>query len=161
MTVVSDTTALSCLFKIDRLDLLYQFSDNIIIPQAVWQELSRLPHFGYDISVLQNASWLSIEPANNTVLIAQLNIELDVGESEAIALALEKKADYLLIDEKEGRAKAELLRIPTIGLVGILLTLKENQLIKAVKPVLDDLREHAGFYLSDSFYSKILERIGE
>jgi len=161
MLVVSDTTALSCLFKIGRLSLLPAFSPQILIPLAVRDELKRLEEKGYDLTPIWSAEWLHIEQAQNKASVAKLMLDLDAGESEAIVLALEKHAGYLLIDEKDGRAKAAEMGIPTIGMIGILLTLKENQRLPAVKPVLDELRNVAGFYLSDSFCAKILASVGE
>jgi uncharacterized protein len=161
MIVVSDTTAISCLFKLEKLDLLTMFSQEIYMPDAVWLELSRLKEKGYDLSPLLNAEWLKVESVKDVALVSQLKNELDAGESEAIVVALEKNAQFLLIDEMDGRAKAGQLGVPTIELIGVLLTLKQNQLIPAIKPLLDELRNNAGFYLSDAFYLKILSSIGE
>jgi uncharacterized protein len=161
MIVVSDTTAISCLLKIQKLDLLSLFSQDVYLPGAVWQELTRLQQKGYDLSPIQTASWIKIEPVVNTALVETLRIDLDARESEAIALAIEKGASFLLIDEKDGRAKASELGIPTIGLVGVLLTLKQNGLIPVIKPLLDELINTAGFYLSDRFYAKILASTNE
>jgi len=161
MIVVSDTTALSCLIKLGKLELLRLFSEDIYIPEAVWNELEKLNTFGYDLTSLTGANWIKVKKVENDQVISQLRSDLDEGESEAIVLALETNAQFLLIDEKEGRAKATQLGIPTIGLIGVLLTLKENGLLPAVKPILDELRDSAGFYLSDSFYNRILSSIGE
>jgi uncharacterized protein len=161
MMVVSDTTAISGLFKTGHLALLQHFSPQILLPTAVWLELERLEQKGYDLEVLRSAGWITVEEVKNTRLVAQLRAELDAEESEAIVLAIEKHADFLLIDEKDGRAKAARLGVPTIGVVGVLLTLKQNKIIPVVKPILDDLRYKAGFYLSDPFYAKILRSTGE
>lgn len=131
------------------------------MPFAVRDELKRLEERGYDLTPVWSADWLHVEPVHNMVSVDKLRKELDAGESEAIVLALEKHADFLLIDEKEGRAKATKMGIPTIGMIGILLTLKENRRLAAVKPVIDELRKDAGFYLSEGFYLKILASVGE
>ncbi|MDZ4679659.1 MAG: hypothetical protein SH848_03660 [Saprospiraceae bacterium] len=101
MIVVSDTTALSTLYLIDRLDLLKQMFGQVIIPQAVFDELLELELSGYDINIFKKADWLIVKDANHHHLISELQKELDLGESEAIVLALEKMADYLLIDERK------------------------------------------------------------
>ncbi|TAK50450.1 MAG: DUF3368 domain-containing protein, partial [Saprospiraceae bacterium] len=106
MMVVSDTTAISGLFKTGHFPLLQHFSRQILLPTAVWLELERLEQKGYDLEVLRSASWITTEAVQNIQLVAQLRHELDAGESEAIVLAIEKHADFLLIDEKDGRAKA-------------------------------------------------------
>ncbi|MDP2901059.1 MAG: DUF3368 domain-containing protein [Candidatus Bathyarchaeota archaeon] len=67
--------------------------------------------------------------------------ELDAGEAEAIALALEAGADLLLKDEHLGRETARHLKLRSIGLVGILIAAKHKGLISAIKPCLDALRD--------------------
>ena len=161
MIVVSDTTAISCLLKLNKLHLLKLFAAEIYLPEAVWEELLRLEKAGFNLAVLRDDSWITVTEVKNSQLVTQLQKELDAGESEAIALALEKHPDFLLIDEKEGRAKANDLGIPTIGLIGVLLSLKNNHLLPAIKPILDELLNEAGFYLSESFYQKILDSVNE
>lgn len=79
-----------------------------------------------------------------------------MGEAESIALAKEKSADYLIIDEKKGRNIANSLNIKTIGIVGILIQLKHQKKIPAIKPDLELLREKAGFWLNEKLYRIIL-----
>lgn len=161
MIVVSDTTAISCLLKTGNLPLLSYFSKTILLPSAVWIELEHLETKGYDLGELRKADWIQVEKVFDSQLVAKLELELDKGESEAIVLALEKQADYLLIDEKDGRAKASELGIQTIGTIGVFIALKENKIIESVKPYLDSLRSEAGFFLSDKFYQFILAKIDE
>lgn len=132
MIVVSDTSPLNGLLVIGRLDVLIQVYQKVIIPPAVYQEL-----------------------------LALLSKTLDQGESEAIATSIERNADYLLIDEKKGRAVAESLGIKIVGLVGVLIEAKELEVIGQVKPLLDELQQKAGFWISEKFYSYILQKLGE
>ena len=94
-------------------------------------------------------------------MVAELQQSLDVRESEAIALALETKADYLLIDERKGSHKADSLGVPTIGLLRVILELKSRKIIPLVRPVLDEIKETGGFWLSDRLYARVLEAAGE
>ena len=87
-------------------------------------------------------------------------MNLDLGESEALALYWETEADFLLIDEKRGRIIAIRNGIKTIGTIGILLASKQKGLIKSVKPLLEQLAKN-GFRISETFYQQILERAEE
>ena len=62
-------------------------------------------------------------PAGSQVL----SQELDRGEAEAIVLAEESKAEYLLMDEKHGRSVAEARGLTVVGLLGVLLMAKKSR----------------------------------
>lgn len=81
--------------------------------------------------------------------------DLDKGEAETIALSIELNADLVLLDERPGRQIAESFGLPVAGVLGILLNAKTLNLLPAIKPALDDLRQQAGFYLSDELYSHV------
>ena len=90
-----------------------------------------------------------------------LERDLDLGEAETIALALELGADLVLLDEKEGRHAAQRLGLRVLGVVGVLLEAKVSGNIDAVRPLLDGLRQTAGFYLSSPVYKHALSLAGE
>ena len=116
MIVVSDTSVISALLSIDKLELLSQLYGKAIIPQVVWDELERLRAFGYDLSPLENTQWLEIIDPKDKELETRLNEVLDKGESAAIALSKEVNPDFLAIDEKKGREIAQSMGIPIIEL---------------------------------------------
>lgn len=133
----------------------------VIVPDKVHDELLEWKKLGADISEYENADWFEVVIPTDYSLVRQLQIQLDSGEAEAIALATELKPDYLLIDERRGWNIAKSMGINAIGIVGVLLDAKKTGLVKNVMPIIDDLRTKAGFWLTDSFYSQIKSIVKE
>lgn len=161
MIVVSDTSAISALIQIGRIELLHQLFSEVVIPVPVLRELEALAEFGYDVSWIQNASWIKVLPVSPGDLLSQLLEELDEGEAHAIALSLELKADMLIIDERKGRRSAEYLGLSYTGLGGILLRAKRFHLIESVGELLNEIESVSGFYLSSQARNIILQAAGE
>ncbi len=87
---------------------------------------------------------------------------LDRGEAEAIVLACEIAADAILIDEADGRKIArQQFGLQVTGTLGILLAAKERGLISAIRPLVDQLRDSLGFFVSESLYQEILRLASE
>lgn len=153
MIVVSDTSAITSLLVIGRVDLLQQLFREVLIPPAVATELRQvhviLPGFIRETAILDIA-WMM-----------QLLDELDRGEAEAIALAKQAGADALLIDEKVGRRVARRAGLKTVGLLGVLAEAKRAGLLSEVGPVMDALTERAGFYVSTELRRQIMTLVGE
>jgi uncharacterized protein len=108
----------------------------------------------------QQPEWLQVRTVADSGVALSMQFELDAGEAEAIALALELKDALLLMDELRGRAHASYLGLKVIGTFGLLVSAKQAGLILAVKPLLDALME-SGFYASRSLYTKTLLLAGE
>lgn len=160
--IVSDTSPISNLFKIKRLDLLRLVFGKIIVPNAVMDELLELEKRGIDLSEITNADWIETAEVENFLAVQNLmGSMIDLGESEAIILAKEIKADYLLIDEKLGRKIAESEGLKVIGLLGVLRQAKTIGLIPEIKSILDELRTIARFRIHQSLYELILSEAGE
>jgi predicted nucleic acid-binding protein len=161
MIVVSNTSPLTNLAAIGHFDLLRRLYGRLYIAQGVWDELNaggkRWP--GCDQVIA--ADWIERQMVSNQALVTALRRDLDRGEAETIALALELKADLALLDEKEGRHAARRLGLYVIGVVGILLEAKASGMIDAVRPDLRALRQTAGFYLSEPLYRHALALAGE
>ncbi|MDP9311674.1 MAG: DUF3368 domain-containing protein [Chloroflexota bacterium] len=164
MLVVSNTSPITNLAAIGYLDLLRQLYQQIVIPDAVFDELvvgGQGHHPGG--REVQTELWIIRHAVGNRATVEALlqqHRHLDIGEAEALVLAHEQQAFLLLIDEHTGRAVAHQLGIRRIGVLGVLREAKAQQLIPAVKPLLDTLR-HNGFYLSDALYAHILQDVGE
>ena len=87
--------------------------------------------------------------------------ELDAGESEAITLAVELGADFLLLDEKLGRAAAQRAGLTVIGILGVASAAKRKGLLESVATVIRELREQASFWISAELEARVLRDAGE
>ncbi|MBE9128368.1 MULTISPECIES: DUF3368 domain-containing protein [unclassified Coleofasciculus] len=163
MIVISDTSAITNLAAIQHLQLLPQLYDRVIIPEAVYRELTDIDPSVPGTFEVQLASWLDVRQVVNREVVGHLlnEVKLDPGESEAIALALELGADLLLIDERRGRTEADRLGLRITGLLGILIEAKHQNLIVSVKPLIDALIATSEFRVSPTLYNQILEMVDE
>ncbi|MGB7251798.1 MAG: DUF3368 domain-containing protein [Phormidesmis sp.] len=163
MIVVSDTSPLSGLAIVGKLPLLQALYRQIVIPEAVAIELRRGGQDEPRIAQVLALSWVEIKPPTNHPLIDELQTiyKLDKGESEAITLALEINADALLIDERLGRREASRLGLAITGMLGVLLVAKKQNLVNAVRPIVDALIEEAGFRISSQLYGEVMAAAGE
>lgn len=75
----------------------------------------------------------------NHVVVHALQSELDAGEAEAIALAVELQAELLLVDERRARVVATRLGLNVVGVLGVLVEAKHKSLIPHLKSILGDL----------------------
>lgn len=106
MTVICDTSALNALLGIDQLRILGNLYGQIIMPPKVYEELLPLAEMGIDIAELDSLTWLNVRHLTNFDLFNQLMADLDEGAAQAISLAVELKADWLIIDELDGKRKS-------------------------------------------------------
>ena len=107
-TVISDSSTLIHLGGIGRLALLRELCGQIIIPPAVWREVveeGKGRAGAAEVETAQKAGWIVLLPPTNEPLAFSLKRDLDEGEAEAIALALEHQADLILLDESEMRER--------------------------------------------------------
>ncbi|MDZ7992105.1 MAG: DUF3368 domain-containing protein [Nostoc sp. EfeVER01] len=161
MIIVSDTSPINNLAAINHLHLLQQLYGTVLIPEAVYRELTD-PNFPVAGAIeVQTFIWIQTRPVQDRTLVEALSNELDIGEAEAIALALEMKADQVLIDERRGRMIAARLNLGYTGILGILVEAKSQRLISAVKPLLDALINQAGFWVAEPLYKRVLQFVDE
>lgn len=164
MIVVSDTSPITNLAAISQLNLLQQLYTHLIIPKAVYNEMVKVDQLVPGAVEVQTLPWIQTQAVadyQQIVAIQSSQENIDVGEAEAIVLALELKADLLLMDERRGRAVATSCGLNVTGLLGVLLQAKRNSLIPAVKPVMDQLIEQVDFRVSSQLYAAILQSADE
>lgn len=150
MVVISDTSCLIVLRKINRLDLLNALYGVITIPRTIAEECKfSLPY------------WVNVVDDPQTSVLGELRQQLDPGEAAAIALAANQPDCLLIIDETKGRMIAKARNVAIIGTLGIFLKAKEAGLVNSVQAILMELRNNTDFWFSDKLASSILARAGE
>ena len=75
-------------------------------------------------------------------------------------LASERSAGLVVLDERMARRHAQRLGLTLTGTLGVLLRAKENGLIQAVGPLVEQLRR-GGIRLSSTLIEKCLLLAGE
>jgi len=157
--IVSDTSPIRALNHLGLLDLLPKLFKEILIPPGVLQELQSQPR-RFSPVMLSGLGWLRVQAPANQTKVQDLLKELDLGEAEAIALAIELHAE-ILMDEAEGREIAARLGLSLVGLLGLLLRFKSNRFIPAVMPLIDQLQSGLRFFISDQVRAEIKRLSGE
>lgn len=162
--VVSDASVLICLGALGQLHLLRTFYQEILVPEAVWQEVTVAAASRPGAQETIHASrqgWLTVKTPSNRALVTSLQTTLDTGEAEAIALASQLGAGLLLMDESDGRSVARSLGVLVTGTLGVLLRAKQTGVVPELKPLLDTLIAQHSFRLSRSLYEQALQQVGE
>ena len=162
MIVVSDTTPLISLLKIKRVDLLKELFGEVLIPQAVFDELTSDKRFQVEADQICQKEFIFVKRVNvpESVNILKRATGLDQGESEAIVLTDELKADILLMDEARGRNVSAQMGLSIMGTIGILMAAYEEKELTA-----DELREcidglqRAGRHIGQRHYQMLLSRL--
>jgi len=153
LKVISNTTPIISLMKIDKLYILKELYQKVIIPSAFYEEIEN----GKDQPFYQDLKkyeWIEIQNIKNQPSIRYI-FDLDEGEAEVLILAGEIQADLIIMDEIIGRRYVKQLDFKLTGTIGILLKAKELNLITSIKEFLDELISK-DTWLSPSLVSKAL-----
>ncbi len=145
---VTNSTCLIGLERIGQLDLLPQVFSTVFAPPTVAAEV-RSP-----------LSWLTVQAVQNLAVVATLRTQMDAGEAEAIALAMELGDVILILDDKKARRVAQQIGLRVIGTVGMLLRAKRQGVIAEIKPLLTALIQ-ADFRITDAIIREALRLSGE
>ena len=162
MIVVSDTTPLISLLKINSLNILEKLFGKVLIPQAVFDELTVDERFKLEAEQIMSNKFVSVKPVSNVASVSILKraTGLDQGESEAIVLTDELKADLLLMDEAKGRTVSNQMGLKIMGTIEILMVAYEEQVLTAdeVRECVDGL-QRAGRHIGQRHYQMLLNRL--
>ena len=147
--IISDTSCLILLSKINEFDILKKLYSDIFITDDVLKE------YGLEIP-----DWIKIKSPSDKVKQQILETQLGKGESSSIALAIELKKCVLILDDQKARKIAELLQLRITGTLAILIKAKHQGHIKSFKNVLDKIKS-SGFHISKSLELYALKEAGE
>jgi predicted nucleic acid-binding protein len=158
--IVSDTSPLRALAHLGHLDLLEALYQEIVVPPAVARELlQQTPTLlTVDVSTL---AFVRIQMPSASQQVQTFKQTLDAGESEALALAIELRADLVLLDEKRARAAALHHSLSLTGTLGILIEAKRRGMIPAVRPLMEKLLNEIKFFVSQHLRTYVLQVTGE
>ena len=152
--VIVNSTPLIILSKIGELEILKNLYGEIIIPRAVFEEVT------IKSDAIKNLSWIKIlevqDKSNRKIYQAKLHD----GEVEVMMLAKEISADLLIIDDNAAKKFAKFLGFQVTGTLGILLKSKSEKIISEVKPILEKMQAE-NFYISEEIIKLVLKTAGE
>lgn len=156
--IVSNTTPIISLLKLNRLEILQKIYKQVYIPTAVYNEVEAGKAKGY-YKDLSEIDWVNIIEIQDKQAVKYF-LDLDAGEAEAIVLATELNADLIILDEKPGRFHAKHADLKVTGTIGILIKAKSEGLIEKLKPLLYELTDKE-VWISKKLKTEILKKVGE
>lgn len=145
--VVADSSCLIGLSKIGKLNILHQLFGEIIIPEAVFSEVVIQGEGRPGAKEVKDTNWIKKIAVKNEIAVKALKLSLGAGESEAIVLASECNAEFIILDDWKARQIAEELSLPIIGTIAVLYKAQEKGIIDNFKNIINLLR-NTGFRFS-------------
>lgn len=153
MIVVSDATPITTLLKVGKIELLEKLFESLLIPGAVADELlafhKQLPAF------------ILVRIVSDPDRLPPGFDRLGKGETEAIQLAKEVGAELLITDDRKARSVAASIGLKCTGLLGLMVSAKQENLLPSVRAMIDVLESKGGLYLSDAVRAEAARLAGE
>lgn len=158
MRIVTNSSPLIAFVILDRLEWLPLLFSEVCIPPQVLTEISiwSKPYS----QMLKAFAQDKVKPIQNQIAVNLLTKDIDLGEAEAMVLALENGIENILIDDFKGRKLAQLNGLHPIGTVGALLQAKQGGYLNQIKPALDKLIIHK-IRIGKNLYQQALQLSGE
>ena len=158
---IVNSTPIILLAGINRLDLLFKLYEKIVIPEAVYEEVTAK----YDSAsrvVSDHPNWLTVEKAPELPQQYRrlISAKLHAGEIEVMSLALSSDADVAVLDDNAARKTAKFFGLPVTGTLGLLMRAKDRGFVPEVRPLVDDLRA-SGFRINDEVVAAVLAIVHE
>jgi predicted nucleic acid-binding protein len=159
MIVVADSSPLIAMGRIGQLEILHAVFGQLLLPDAVWREVVEGAADKPGSSDVASASWIERRTVNDLAWVNLLKHDLGAGEAEAIILAKETGADFILMDERLGRSAAERLGLKVVGLIGALIEARKQGLITNANAgaMMERLSNEAGFWISEELRQLVIK----
>jgi predicted nucleic acid-binding protein len=157
---VVDASPLIFLSKLGRLDLLERSADQVVVPTAVFREIAEYRDVARRKIEEARRSWLGVREVVDRRVVDVLMADLDAGESEVIALAIEAEAERVVLDDLDARRLAHRVGCAPVGTLGLLLAAKLRGEIPSLRTEIDRLRQ-AGFRVGVTLAQALLREAGE
>lgn len=156
---VINASPVIALGKVELLSLFDRLCQEIVIPQAVADEIQRGTRDDPACRWLREAAarWVCAGPALDPVVSAW---DLGAGETAVLAWARSHPGFEAILDDRATRNCATALGLQVRGTVGVILLAKLEGLLRKVAPVLDE-PEAAGFRLHPSQVAAALRLANE
>ena len=158
--VIVNTTPLIALCHVGQLELLKKIYGQIMIPQAVYRELSEKKESICKKQVDNAFGWIHVEKIENQMAKSMFKTQLHDGEVEVMILAKEKNADIVIIDDANAKKHAKYLKLPVTGTLGVLIKAKRQGYISELKPIIQELIDK-NIYISEKVMKICLEQVNE
>ena len=154
-----DASPLIFLTRVGLLEVLREPAEVVIVPEAVFDEITRRGAADPAAAALMSTPWLesAASPPPSPALDAW---NLGAGETAVLGVALAAPGSMVVLDDLAARRMARVLDIPFLGTLSLICVAKAIGLVPAVRPVLDELRR-SGMYPSDRLAHHVLEQAGE
>jgi predicted nucleic acid-binding protein len=128
--IIPDTACLIGLTNIGQLDLLRRLYPSVIItPEIAGEYRNPLPE------------WIIVQTVSDFKKTILFNTFIDLGESSAIALAMEVRSALLIIDDRRARQFALSLGLEITGTLGLLIRAYENNVLPDIDSIISSLRK--------------------
>lgn len=158
--VVVNTTPLIALSHVGQISVLKKLYGEIIIPEAVYKEVSVKTESVCKKAVDSSLDWIRVEKIKNLMARDMYKTQLHDGEVEVMILSKEIEADVVIIDDANAKKYAKYLKLPVTGTLGVLVRAKREGHIDRLEPILRQMVEK-GIYISQNLIELCLKQVGE
>jgi predicted nucleic acid-binding protein len=147
--IISDTSCFIILSNIGELEILHKVYGSILTTLDIATEYGEpLPN------------WVNVVSVSDKYRQQILEMQIDKGESSAIALALETPDSTIILDDYKARKIAAQLGINYTGTIGVIIKAKLNGVIPSIKPILEKIKQ-TNFHLTVEIEMKALKEAKE